>query len=254
MGRRNKKLAKLQQAQQAREFLRHKETPPSFKHLSSEEKRIEIAYTSTIILSNPELQYTKLESIFELCDDPDPSIQALAASSLCSIFIDILPGYKIKSHEEEKIALSKETKALRIYESDLLKFYSRYIDGLEYLNSFGAINLMCRLLSKLSHFNLRERILAYLLKHLNEGLDEVIDVIAQILKSADLEFKYTTVKAIEQFVKSTSFKIIPERIIEVLSSLKFSKLQNEDGFKKRKREEDYESKRAEDEVLNVIST
>jgi nucleolar complex protein 3 len=251
MGRRNKKLAKLQQAQQAREFLRHKEKHTSFYSLPSDEKRIEIAYTSTIILSNPELQYTKLESLFELCEDPDLEIRALSISSLCSIFIDILPGYKIKSHEEEKISLSKETKALRIYESDLLKYYSRFIEIVENVNSLGAISVICRLLVKLSHFNYREKLLNLALRFINDSPDEVVDVLQIILTSNDLEFRFVTVKTIEQYVKSTSFKIIPEKIIEILASLKFNKLQNDLPMKRKREEEDIEGKKAEQEVVYV---
>lgn len=249
MGRRNKKLAKIQQAQQAREFLKHREKFTSLKSLSRDEKRIEIAYYCTLILSNPELQYSKLESIFELCEDPDTSIQALAISSLCSTFIDILPSYKIKSHEEEKVTLSKEVKALRIYESDLLKHYEKFINILEYHRSQGAVITMCRLLSGLTHFNYRERLLNSLFKYINE-LPEVLEVIQKILKGNDLEFKFHTVKCIEKFVKSSSFKAIPDKIIDMLSSVKFSRLLHDELPKKRNRDSD--DNENNQEVTNVI--
>lgn len=237
MGRRNKKLAKIQQAQQAREFLKHREKFVSLKSLPTDQKRIEIAYFCTIILSNPELQYSKIESIFELCEDPDPSIQALAISSLASTFIDILPGYRIQSHEEEKVTLSKEVKALRIYESDLLKHYERFIQGLESHRSQGSIITMCRLLSGLTHFNYRERLLNTIFKYVNE-IPEVLEVIEKILKGNDIEFKFFTVKCIEKFVKSSSFKIIPEKIIDMLSAVKFSRLLHDEIPKKRNRDSD----------------
>ena len=181
MGRRNKKLAKLQQSQQAREFLRHKEKAVSLVSLSTEEKRIEIAHTSTIIMSNPELQYTKIESILELCNDENDYIQALSLSSLCTVFIDILPGYKIQDHEEEKVTLSKEVKALRIYESTLLKYYSNYIDLLKEKKTHGSIKCVCRLLESLLHFNYREILLEVAINYIIELPDAVLPVIEKIL-------------------------------------------------------------------------
>lgn len=236
MGRRNKKLAKLQQAKQAREFLGHKEIAPSLIHLPKETKRVEIAHACTLILSNPELQFSRLETLIELCNDEDFSIQALAISSLCSVFIDILPGYRIQGHDEEKIILSKETKAIRIYESSLLKLYQQFIGILVEKNSHGCIKVACRLLKNLYHFNEREKLLGYAIKNMHEEPEVVVDVIYTVLMSNELEFRFHAVRTLEKHVKGTSFKSIPERVIEILGKMQFGNLQGEDIPKKRQRE------------------
>lgn len=250
MGRRNKKLAKLQQSKQAREFLQHKEKAVSFLRLTPEEKRVEIAHTCVIILSNPELQYCKLESILELCNDYDEHIQSLAISSLCAVFIDILPGYRIQDHEEEGIVLSKEVKAVRIFETSLLKYYESYLSILMGKYNFGSVQCICRLLEKLLHFNYREKLADYAINAICELPDVVVPAIRVALLSNELELRYHVVKAIEKFVKTSSYKIVPSKIIEMLAEINFSMIQVEDLPQKRQR--DHEDNEKKKEVQMVI--
>jgi hypothetical protein len=253
MGRRNKKLAKIQQAQQAREFLKHKEKAPSFKSLPKESKQLEIAHTCTLILSNPQLQYSRLDSLLELCDDPDAHIQGCAITSLCSVFIDILPGYRIMSHDSEKVTLSKETKALRIYEGDLLKFYEKFIQILQERNNRGCVKSICRLLTGLFHFNCREELLSLAIRHIQTHADEVVKAVKTVLESNDFEFRFTTIQALERFIKTSSFRTIPEELIDSLAALTFNSLA-EEVPKKRKREEiDEETKDQASETRYVRS-
>ena len=247
MGRRNKKLARLQQSQQAREFLRHKEKSVSLVNLNKDEKRIEIAHTCTMILSNPELQYAKIESILELCYDEDTYIQALAISSLCTVFIDILPGYRIHDHEDEKITLSKEVKALRIYESTLLKYYESYIKILSNKKNVGCIKSTCRLLEGLFHFNFSDKLMETAIDAICDMPDIVISSLRHVLLSNDLEFRFLTVKTIEKYVKTNSYKNIPNKLIEILSEINFSMMQHEELPQKRKREENNEENGANEE-------
>lgn len=253
MGRRNKKLAKLQQSQQAREFLSHKESPASFKSLSKEEKRIEIAHTCIVILSNPELQYNKIESILELCYDDDPNIQALSISSLCTVFIDILPGYKIQEHGEDQTILSKEVKAIRIYESSLLKYYEKFIDLLCERNNQGCISCVCRLLESLLHFNYRDKLLDIVVKSICELPALTIPAIRKVLLSNELEFRLHAVLMLEKFVKMHSYKTIPCAVIETLTEINFTALQQETLPKKRPRNTEDQEEDADKKKHSEIS-
>eukprot|EP01132_Coremiostelium_polycephalum_P000547 gene547-691_t len=107
-----------------------------------ENSKMELAKISTKIINNPELNITLIKDIFSIClNNRDMMIKKYSVLSLCALFKDIIPGYRIsKSSENEianqqqssdvkrqKVKLSKEVKQIREFESRLLKFYQNYL-------------------------------------------------------------------------------------------------------------------------------
>lgn len=255
MGRRNKKEAKNQVSQQARMILKHQEKSVSYVDLSKEEKRIQIAHAATLILSSPELQHTKILSLLELCQDPNDYIQALAITSLCSIFIDILPGYKIKDRDEN-VEHSKEVKALQIFENALLSYYDKYLVILEERTKYqkGSLRCVTRLLSEMQHFNFRERLLSIALKSVTKQPEIVVKAIKEVLHSKEFEFRFKVIKEIHNLIKNTSCKLIPNELIEVIGDMDLTQLEVEENGKpkkKRRSEEDFEKDLEETKEENL---
>jgi nucleolar complex protein 3 len=109
-------------------------------------------------------------------------VARLAMVSLLAIFTDILPSYRIRppTSEERNIRVSKETKQLWDYESQLLTHYQQYLNILEQTwdalgkRSFPppalaatSVICLCELLKSAMHFNFRSRILQVVVRTLN---------------------------------------------------------------------------------------
>ena len=227
MGRKNKKLAKLQQAQLAREVLRNQEKPPSYTHLSSHEKRIEIAHACTLLLSNPELQHPKLAALLELTKDEDPYVQALTITSLASVFVDILPGYRIAPLTQSKGMHSSEVRALRMYEGLLLKYYEEYLQVLNKHSSVGSLLCVCRLLRAVPHFNHSEKLLQIAIKKTKLKPEAVTEALREIVTGKELELRYRAVREIHKHIKVNSYKEVPTELIEILGEMDLTIVEEE---------------------------
>ena len=140
-----------------------------------------------------------------------------------------------------------------MYETSLLKFYEGFIKILVSKKSIGTIQCICTLLETLPHFNFRERLVDIAVDAICEVPDTVIPAIHNVLVSNELELRFYLVKAIEKFVKSSSYKVIPCEIIEILSDINFTMLQPEDLPRKRKRDVDDEDKQKSQEISMVRS-
>lgn len=239
MGRRNKKAIKLQRSLHARLFLMNDEKAPDISNLPSDKKRLEIAHYCSLILSSPEIHHAKLKSLIQLANDPDTYIAALAITSLCAVFIDILPGYSIRVIKEETQSISKEVRAQRMYEGMLLAYYQDYLKLLKEKakKNLGAIKCMCRLLGALPHFNFRERLLISLSLKLTQYPDIILPTFKQILIGNELELRLMCVKSINKLMNVQSYKQIPTELIEVLSQLDLSFIEAPKKDNKRPREE-----------------
>lgn len=239
MGRRNKKAVKLQRSLHARLFLMNDEKAPDLSKLSPDKKRLEIAHYSSLILSSPEIHHAKLKSLLEVASDPDSYISALAITSLCAVFIDILPGYHIRLIKEETTSLSKEVRAQRMFEGMLLAYYQDYLKLLKEKakKNLGAIRCMCRLLNALPHFNFRERLLISLSLKVAQYPDIVLPCFKEVILGNELELRLMCIKSINKLLGIQSYKHMPTELIEVLAQLDLSYLEAPIQENKRSRDE-----------------
>lgn len=68
------------------------------------------------IISFPAFSYRKLRDLIKLCADSNIDVVLKATASLCDLFLDILPDYRIRQIAEEegkKEKVSKEIGELR---------------------------------------------------------------------------------------------------------------------------------------------
>ncbi|KAK5581867.1 hypothetical protein RB653_003447 [Dictyostelium firmibasis] len=128
----NMELSKLSEGER---YLREQELIDNAK--------ISLAKASSLIISNPENNIQAIKELFSICiNNKNIVIKKYSILSLCAVFKDIIPGYKINKDVAEEIKngqtsaegsgqqkqkLSKEVKKIREYEKKLLKFYQNYL-------------------------------------------------------------------------------------------------------------------------------
>eukprot|EP01028_Stygiella_incarcerata_P005956 TRINITY_DN2455_c0_g1_i1.p1 TRINITY_DN2455_c0_g1~~TRINITY_DN2455_c0_g1_i1.p1 ORF type:complete len:718 (-),score=253.59 TRINITY_DN2455_c0_g1_i1:2416-4569(-) len=164
--------------------------PEKLREIRVRRVKREIAEICVSITQNPEGEFAKLDDIIAFCEDGDVLISTLAIRSLCEVFKDICPGYKIKvfspGEEDEqegydfvrtsdgrKVQLSKSVRKLRRFEGELVKSYERYIKILKKNAMHGILGPTCAmclgiLLSYLPHFNFASNIAASLVPVLSD--------------------------------------------------------------------------------------
>ncbi|KAF2074816.1 hypothetical protein CYY_003880 [Polysphondylium violaceum] len=109
----------------------------------------DLAKISSKVITNPELNIQSLKEIFSIClKTKDMTIKKYSILSLCALFKDIIPGYRISKDLQEQSTpsnaskkdaakLSKDMKKVREYEKKLLKYYQNYLVLIE--NSINNI-------------------------------------------------------------------------------------------------------------------
>lgn len=65
------------------------------------------------IIAHPAFSYKKLQDLLVLCADSNVDVVLKATKSLCDIFCDILPDYRIRQMEEEEVKKDKVSKQVR---------------------------------------------------------------------------------------------------------------------------------------------
>ncbi|KAE8891100.1 hypothetical protein PF005_g14137 [Phytophthora fragariae] len=111
-------------------------------------KKVEIAQLCEGILENPEesfkknkehpQQLSKIQQLQELCRDADATVQRLSLMSQLSVFLDILPDYRIRIQNNDASAeekgkqnrgrpMKKKVKQMQDYEAMLLSNYQKFL-------------------------------------------------------------------------------------------------------------------------------
>jgi nucleolar complex protein 3 len=248
MGRKQRKLAQLQQTNQAKAFFTDSNDAPDLSSLDGPNKRLKIAKLCSEIQACPELNHSKLKVLLQLTGNPE--VQGLVLVSLCALFIDIAPGYHIKSKFPEGKIISREVKALRTYEGLILRYYSEYLAILKDFakTNLGGIKCLCRLLRKLPHFNFAKDLICFLVRQLNKAPDPILDAFAVVLNSKEFEVRYQVVKQLHHWLKATSYKQVPAQIVDMLSNIDLSHLEVAQTTKKTKMEADVDKDLGEAEA------
>ncbi len=95
-------------------------------------KQAEIESLSTEILANPDENLAdNVRLLLALCVDEDVVVKQLALLSTAAVFSDLMPGYRIREDNEERVenvVLSKDVKKLRRYERVYLHNYRQFVD------------------------------------------------------------------------------------------------------------------------------
>lgn len=136
-------------------------------------------------------------------------LKKLILVSLCEIFKDICPSYKIRpwSSKENEQTATKEVKQLKEYEETLLKQYKLYLD---YLNDsirgscklalmssddqlkrethlglmFICVRCVCQLFEKLFYFNFSNDLIDIIVNQLTSKFNQVAELASNSIKDA----------------------------------------------------------------------
>lgn len=114
-------------------FTHELENNENLDRLSLPEKVKFIEQACTSIMSAPEDNYKRINSIMYFFKDQNFFICKLAMLSLAEVFKDTLPLYKIDKKESEsrlKEVISKEERKLLNYEYSLSLLYERYLQSI----------------------------------------------------------------------------------------------------------------------------
>lgn len=208
--------------------------------------REQIARLSTDIINDPEvsLGFIKRLSVFagtkvESPEDKtkkakiDDAIRASAILSLCAVFVDVLPGYRIRdlTEAEAKEKVNQELARRREWEQGLVKVYRDYLELCEKVTrektqlSRISLKAMCTLVTKATQFNYRTNLLRSLVSYLsrrswNTGSDEANNALIDVLKSDNHgEVSLEIVRLLNRMIKEKRFNV-NEKVLEMLCYLR----------------------------------
>ena len=175
--------------------------------------------------------------------DVDPAIRQLALLSLLAVFVDILPGYRIRdlSEQEKAERVTQDVARRREYESGLVATYKEYLqlcegevrDNTSKLHS-SALRCMTTLVVRATHFNFRNNILQCIVARMSRrswGADEesCYEALVTVARE-DLhgEASLEIVRLIHRMTKERRFRV-NSRVLDVLLELR---LRDELGTKR----------------------
>nr|CAB3264388.1 nucleolar complex protein 3 homolog [Phallusia mammillata] len=216
-----------------------------------------IAKLASAIVAEPQanIKYVKQLRLM-LEDETSPescaTTRKLVVASLACLFIDIIPGYRIRerTEKEKKVKLSKEVKSLTDFEESLLHQYKLFLQYLEKLiskrkrpgknhllsaeaeHSLGniAIQCLCDLYVKTSHFNFHNNISIVIVPIANDDADPTIrkyccDAIQTLFATDKLGAStFATVKALSNVAKQRGPKKIRPEFLNTLLFLRITKV------------------------------
>ncbi|KAH7830121.1 putative nucleolar complex-associated protein [Monocercomonoides exilis] len=199
--------------------------------LNIDQAKERISELAIQIQVQPEFQIDLLEDIHEFCTHPNVDVVKLALGAELLVFVDIIPGYRIRqeSEDETKVQLSAGVKQLRDYELKLLMYYQHYLKFLESsLTTSGLVKpaavALCTLLSTHPHFNYFLNLIKVVIPLIcrSELTSIVTDHLRQLF-TTDVE-QYATLAVVEfmsRFLeKQIKKKTVPEEFFSVLSSIR----------------------------------
>lgn len=219
------------------------------------ENKSTIATLCEEIVQNSDLNINCLKKLLDFtCKKELVAIRRLAIISLCEIFQDIAPGYRIRplSEKETSTRVSKDVRKIREFEEALIANYHAYLNVLEeLLNDFvgkkptkrqldssrkssskvskglavTAANCMAELLTTLSHFNYRSNLIVTIVSNLNLGgeKNEIGDICNRAVKElfrndSTGEVSLEAVKVISRMAKTKMNHLRPQ-VLETLMCL-----------------------------------
>ena len=197
----------------------------------------ELARLASLINEDPEEHVNHLKALSRLSQSPNHTVRQLALATQCSVYRDIIPGYRIRplSEEEANEKVSKDVKKLRSYEQNLVKAYHDYVDELEKSSRPGkdpsvaalasvAISCASTLLLSVPHFNFRTELLKIVIKPLGRNVnapdfDKCIKTVERLFQEDDDgRPSQEAVSLITKMIKARDYDV-PESLLNVFLSL-----------------------------------
>ncbi|GAA97749.1 uncharacterized protein L969DRAFT_97437 [Mixia osmundae IAM 14324] len=197
--------------------------------------RVEIAQLGRDIISDPEQSLNLLKRLLSFAAPSfkvpatqqslkvPPAIRVMAIMSLLAVFLDIIPGYRIRpvTAAEKQSRVSQVIQRQREWEEGLVGSYKKYLTILEketkdrMVVSAVAFKCMCELAKTKTHFNFAPNIMDVLIKKLaRRGWDEtsdqclaaIVTIFANDLSGAD---SLHIVRLINRMARAKEFNIHP---------------------------------------------
>lgn len=163
-----------------------------------------------------------------------PYIRQLALLSLLAVFVDILPGYRIRalSEKEQQERVGQDVARRREWEQSIVSVYREYLELLEHETRKEssplapvALRCFCTLLTRASHFNFRKNIIAVVVSHLSrrEWSDiskQCFDALVTLLqRDNDGEVSLEAVQLLYRMVRERNF-LVHANVLDVLAHLR----------------------------------
>ena len=143
----------------------------------------ELAKLASQINEDPEEHAASFRRLLEITDRaPHDTIKKLALASQAAVYIDVIPGYRLRAYSEQDLGtgISKDVRKLRQYEQALVTSYHSYIRQITGIIRRSkqdssdpstlrstAISCLCKLLASVPHFNFRSELLNSLVDQLS---------------------------------------------------------------------------------------
>ncbi|XP_076800160.1 nucleolar complex protein 3 homolog [Clavelina lepadiformis] len=217
------------------------------------EKKEKIALLSSSIVADPQSSLKMIKELRLMLEDRDTpesfvTIHKLVIASLACLFVDIIPGYRIRerTEKEKEVKLSKDVKELTDYEEGLLHHYQLYLKSLEkfikYRKNPGKYKLMSpdaakslgkvathslsQLYAHTAHFNFHANVTLVLIPLANNDPDcdvrktccEAISTLFSLDKNGNSSLN--TVKAIANVAKEVGPKKLNPEFLNTLLCLR----------------------------------
>lgn len=207
--------------------------------------REEIADLAGQIVADPELSSGPLKRLVGLAgkslksdgvkkpvkvEDP---IRAMALLSLLAVFLDIIPGYRIRplGEAEQDVQVSQQIARQREYESSLVASYKRFLDLCEAdITSNSplapvAFKCLTSVLREKAHFNFSGEVMEIVVRKLgrrewDEASTMCLASLRHVLrKDVNGEHSLKIVRLVSRTVKAKEYRVHPE-LVDVLLDLR----------------------------------
>ncbi|GAA34942.2 nucleolar complex protein 3 [Clonorchis sinensis] len=209
------------------------------------ETKLAIVMNCECVLQSPEANMASLRELMKLFEAKKiisiKEIRLALIASLCVVFKDILPAYRIRSltEQEKTQQMKKETRKLQFFEENLLINYRKYTEVLRVIlqskslaqkssrrqetyakinwnesDRMAALKAVCELLKAHPHFNLSDELIMAVLPFLNDKREQVYSIVLKTLQlifsdDCDGKFSLEICRAIHAFAKKKSYNIRP---------------------------------------------
>lgn len=193
-------------------------------------------------ISRPEHDSMAREKKLPTEIEVDEAIRGAALMSLTAVYIDILPGYRIRAltDKEKSEKVNQETARRREWEQGLVEVYRDHLQTCEQVVrskttiSPVALRSMCMLLTRATHFNFRTNLIGSLVSQLsrrgwNGDSQQCAESLVEVLQR-DLtgEASLEVVRLLNRMIKERNYQINAK----VLNLLLHLRLKDELGAKR----------------------
>jgi nucleolar complex protein 3 len=188
----------------------------------------QLAKLASQVNEDPEEHIGSLRAMAEISDRPNTTVKKLALAAQASVYKDIIPGYRIRSHlgDDSKSKLSKEVRRLHNFEQGLVRGYQDYIKKLaehakgsktadKDLASLATTAISCTstLLISVPHFNFRSELLKILVNKLSqrrvdENTVKCRETLQTIFRSDDDGYvSHEAVQMLTKMIKAKNYNV-----------------------------------------------